>query len=1094
MILSIATPFIKRPVLTTVCTLVILLLGAVCIPLLPINYLPDIAPIQIKVSALYGGADVNTVEDTVTSVLERQINGVEGMQYLTSSTYAGNSNISIYFGSETDKDTNQVKVQNRVAQALSQLPSSVQQLGVTTKAVSSSILLIYGINSETDAYDDIFISNYVEQNIVEVLKRVPGVGDVSLFGQKTNAMRLWLNPNALASRGMTTLDVVNALKSQNVVVGAGAIGQEPVPQGQAYQLPIELQGRFQSASEFGNLVIQRGADGSLIRLRDVGRAELGAENYASNARVNGKTGVGISIYQAPGSNALDVGDRIAAQMRELESNFPPGLKAQLVYDTTNFVKVSIQEVVITLFQAFVLVVLVIYVFLQDWRTTVIPLIAIPVALIGAMAFAFLFGFSINNLTLFGLILATGLVVDDAIVIVESCTEKIQKQGMTPKQAAFASMEELSGATIATSLVLMAVFIPVAFFPGSTGKLYQQFALIIAFAVTASTFNALSFSPSMAAILLGPAQPAPGPLRWFFSAFNQGFAWVSDRFMALVNLFIRLRYGVIGLFVLGLVATFYMFTTVPTAFVPEEDQGLFVGIIQSPDGVSLSYTDRVIAQAEQIMQKIPEIESTFTVSGAGFDGNGPNLGLFFAKLKPWSDRPNPNQSVSGILNRLNRELQTITDAIVVGVNIAPIPGFSATGGLEMQLQDRTGGQLTLDDFAQNARQIMANANEQPATAGTVSSTFTVGTPKLRIEIDRNKVEALNIDFQQALATVGATLGSQYVNDFTLGNRNYRVYVQADGNYRDSPDDIQKLYVRSRESTLVPLAQIATISRTTGPQVIGHYNTYRSIKLQAGQAPGFSSGQAIQALETAYQKTTLSGIGRDWIGIAREQLAAGSLGVLIFAFGIIMVFLTLSAQYESYIDPIIILLTVPLALLGALGAIALRGLNNDVYCNVALVMLIGLASKNAILIVEFANQAQTEGLSLVQSALKASRERFRPIIMTAASSLVGFFPLVIATGAGSASRWSLGTALFGGLLVSTILSLLVVPVLYIVIKGLADRFLDSDPHPKLPSSPAPEVALESPVLISAAPSGADPESGLPSSQASNLTIREDVEKPN
>jgi len=480
MIFSIATPFIKRPVLTTVCTLIILLLGAVCIPLLPINYLPDIAPIQIRVSALYSGADANTVEDTVTSVLERQINGVENMQYMTSNTFAGNSQISVYFGSNTDKNINQVNVQNRVAQAAAQLPTAVQQLGVTTRATSSSILLIYGIYSETDDYNDVFISNYVDQNIVDVLRRVPGVGDVTVFGEKPNAMRLWLDPNALASRNLTALDVISALKSQNVVVGAGGIGQEPVAAGQNFELPLQVQGRFQNAREFESLVIQRDQNGGLTRLSDIGRAELGAERYVSNAKVDGKVGIGVAVYQAPDSNALDISDRIAVAMKEIEANFPPGLKAKIVYDTTEFVKVSIQEVVITLLQAFLLVVLVIFAFLQDWRTTVIPLIAIPVALIGAMAFAFIFGFSINNLTLFGLILATGLVVDDAIVIVESCTEKNQNQGMSAKQAALATMEELSGATIATSLVLMAVFIPVAFFPGSTGKLYQQFALIIAF--------------------------------------------------------------------------------------------------------------------------------------------------------------------------------------------------------------------------------------------------------------------------------------------------------------------------------------------------------------------------------------------------------------------------------------------------------------------------------------------------------------------------------------------------------------------------------------------------------------------------------------
>lgn len=1061
MIFSIATLFIKRPVLTTVCTLIILLLGAVCIPLLPINYLPDIAPIQIRVSARYSGADVNTVEDTVTSVLEQQINGVEGMEYMTSNTFAGNSQISVFFGSSTDKNTNQVNVQNRVAQANAQLPTPVQQQGVTTNAASNSILLIYGVYSENNEYDDIFISNYVAQNIVDRLRRVPGVGDVTAFGDKPNAMRLWLDPNALASRNLTVLDVINALRSQNVVVGAGGIGQQPTPEGreQNYELPIRVEGRFRDEREFSNLVIQRTREGGLIRLRDVGRAELGAERYVSNARVNGKVGVGIAIYQAPDSNALDIADLIASEMKDVEANFPPGLKAKPVFDTTEFVEVSIREVVITLLQAFLLVVLVIFIFLQDWRTTVIPLIAIPVALIGAMAFAFLFGFSINNLTLFGLILATGLVVDDAIVIVESCTEKIQKQGMTAKQAAIASMEELSGATIATSLVLMAVFIPVAFFPGSTGKLYQQFALIIAFAIAVSTFNALSFSPSMAAILLGPAQPTSGPLGWFFDKFNQGFAWVSDRFVRLVQFFIKIRYIILGLFVAGLVTTVYMFTAVPTAFVPNEDQGAFVGIVQAPDGVSLSYTDRVLAQAEQRMRAIPEIESTFTVSGAGFNGNGPNLGLFFARLKTWDQRTTPEASVEGVLRRLNRSFQSITDAVVIALNPSPIPGFSATGGVEMVLQDRTGGQLSIDDFAANARQMIAQANENPATAGTVSTTFTTGTPQLRLDLDRSKIESLNIDFQQALQTVGATLGSQFVNDFTLGNRNYRVFVQADAQFRNSPEDLSSLNVRARDGTLVPLSQIATISRITGPQVIGRYNGYRSINVQANEAPGYSSGQAIQSLETAYEQTALPGVGRNWIGIAREQLSAGNLGALIFLFGIIMVFLTLSAQYESYVDPIIILLTVPLALLGALGAIALRGLNNDVYVNVALVMLIGLASKNAILIVEFANQARSDGYKLVDAALKASKERFRPIMMTAASSLVGFFPLVIASGAGAAARWSLGTALFGGLLVATILSLLVVPVLYILIKGLAERLLqrgpDSDP-PQSGSSSGPSSA--------------------------------------
>jgi HAE1 family hydrophobic/amphiphilic exporter-1 len=1055
MIFSIATPFIKRPVLTTVCTLIILLVGAVSIPLLPINYLPDIAPIQIRVAARYSGADVNTVEDTVTGVLERQINGVQGMNYMTSNTFAGNSQISVFFGSDTNKNTNQVNVQNRVAQAVPQLPTPVQQLGVTTRASSSSILQIYGVYSDRDEFDDIFISNYVDQNIVERLQRVPGVGDVTAFGDKPNAMRLWIDPRALASRNLTVLDVINALRSQNVVVGAGGVGQQPTPPGkeQNFELPIRVEGRFRDEREFNNMVIQRTREGGLIRLRDVGRAQLGAERYVSNARVNGKVGVGVAIYQAPDSNALDIAGRVASEIKEVEATLPPGLKIDLVYDTTEFVKVSIQDVVITLIQAFLLVVLVIFIFLQDWRTTIIPLIAIPVALIGAMAFAFLFGFSINNLTLFGLILATGLVVDDAIVIVESCTEKIQKQGMTAREAAIASMNELSGATIATSLVLMAVFIPVAFFPGSTGKLYQQFALIIAFAIVVSTFNALSFSPSMAGILLGPSQPVGGPLGWFFDKFNRFFFWLSDRFYQWVQFFIKIRYIILGLFVAGLLATVFMFKAVPTAFVPPEDQGAFVGIVQAPDGVSLGYTDRVLEQVEERMRALPEVRSTFVVSGAGFNGNGPNLGLFFGRLKPWDERTTRESSILGVLQRLNGSFRSITDAIVVAFNPPAIPGFGAQGGVEMVILDRTGGQLSIDDFAANGREIVAKANQQPAIAGSASTTFTTGTPQLRLELDRNKMESLNIDFQQALQTIGATLGSQFVNDFTMGNRNFRVFVQADAPFRNSPADIGSLNVRSRDGALVRLSEIATITRITGPQVIGRYNGYRSINIQANEAPGFSSGQAIQALKTAYAQAALPGVGQEWLGIAREQLAAGNLGALIFLFGIIMVFLTLSAQYESYIDPIIILLTVPLALLGALSAIALRGLTNDVYVNVALVMLIGLASKNAILIVEFANQARAEGYKLVDAALKASKERFRPIIMTAISSLVGFFPLVVASGAGAAARWSLGTALFGGLLVATILSLLIVPVLYILIKGLTDRLLQRGSGSEPPSEPPP-----------------------------------------
>jgi HAE1 family hydrophobic/amphiphilic exporter-1 len=1046
---SIATPFIKRPVLTTVCTIIILLVGGVCIPLLPINYLPDISPITISVNSQYTGADVETVESTVTSVLEREINGVEDMDYMSSQSFAGNSQVSISFPSNTERNINQVNVQNRVAQVVPQLPGPVQQRGVATRAASTSILQVYGFFAENGEYDSLFISNYIDLNVIDAIRRVPGVGDATVFGQKQTSMRVWLDPAALQSRGLTTLDVINALRSQNIVIGAGSIGQEPVPEGQSIELPLRIQGQFSTAAEFENLVLRSSPGGDLIRLRDVGRAELGAENYLSNAFIGDQEGVGIAIYQLPGSNALDVADSIRAVLSELRQGFPPGLTDVLVFDTTEFITVSIREVFITLLQAIALVILIIFIFLQDWRTTLIPAVAIPVALVGALAFAFIMGFSLNSLTLFGLILATGLVVDDAIVIVEAVTAKMQ-EGMTAREAALESMNELSGAVISTSLVLLAVFIPVAFFPGTTGALYQQFALIIAFSVVVSTFNAISFSPSMSAVLLRPQQPTGGPLGWVFDKFNQGLAWIKDRYTGFVEFLIRIRYIVIAVFVVGLLLTLQMFRSVPTGFVPTEDQGALIGIVQAPDGVALNYTDRVLRQVTSIFEETPEVERVFTVSGAGLEGRGSNQGLFFARLKPWDERSGRGQDVISLAGRLNQQFAQIQEAIVAAFAPPAIPGFSATGELELQLQDRTNGQLTLDEFLQNAREILATANESPAIR-SARTQFTVGSPQLEIDIDRSRLAALNVDFQQAMQTIGTAIGSAYVNDFTVGTRSYRVFVQAEGDFRNSPADIQRFDVRARDGTMVPIGDLATITPVTGPQIITRFNGYRAIKLQVSPTSG--SGAAIAAMDEVVQAKALPGIGSNWIGLAKEEIAAGSLGALIFLFGIIMVFLTLSAQYESYVDPIIILLTVPLALLGALLFIAARGLLNDVYANVAFVMLIGLASKNAILIVEFANQAKAEGLSIVKAAQRAAEERFRPILMTAVSTLVGFFPLVVATGAGAASRISIGTTLFGGLLISTLLSFLFVPVLYVVIKSLEAQLLGSKKSPTtFPPSPS------------------------------------------
>ncbi len=1069
MILSIADTFIKRPVLTTVCTVLILLLGGVCIPLLPIEYIPQISPIQVQISASYVGADPQTIETTVTTPIERKLNGTPDLSYFTSNSVAGTSSISAYFPVNTNKYIDQVNVQNNLQQAIPLLPSSVQQQGVTVKTASTSILLVYGFYSPDDTYDAKFISNYVDLYVNDEIARVPGVGQVNIFGQQQYAMRFWLDPNALASRGVTVGDVVSAVQSQNAIAGGGTIGSEPSPPGQRYQIPIKLQGQIQNVTDAENIVVKTDTSGALIKLKDVGHAELGAQSYTSAAKVNGKPGVALAIYQLPGSNALDVAKQIQAKMAELQQSFPPGVTVAPVYDTVSFIQESNKEVVQTLIEAIVLVVIVIFLFLQNWRATIIPTVAIPVSLLGAMIFAKVLGFSINSLTMFGLVLATGLVVDDAILVIEAISTKIE-EGKSAREASFEAMNELTGAVVATSLVLMAVFVPVAFFPGATGLLYRQFALIIAFSIAVSTFNALTFSPTIAALVLRPPEPARGPVGWFFGKFNQGFDWTRHRYQSVVEFLIRMRYLVLGVFVAGLALTVLMFRLVPTGFVPAEDQGSIQGIIQAPDIASLQYTEGILDQARKEFETIPEIRSTATIAGAGFNGNAANQGIFFANLKPWSDRTKDSQTVTALLKRLNKELsQKVTGASVLASSPPPIRGFSPLGGVNMQLQDTTNGRFTFQEFAQNAQAVLQKANQTGMYSPPAFTQFTANTPQYEVDFNRDQLNALNVDFQTVLTTISTSIGSSFVNQFVLGPRYYQVYVQLDGQYRNKPEDLKQLYVRSRTGTMVSLDQVVSVKPYQGPAVISHFNGYRSILLQGSQASGYSSGQALDTMQKSFQAANLTGIKFDWSDLSREEVAAGSLGVLIFAFGIVMVFLVLSAQYESYVDPLIILLTVPLAILGALGAVWLRRLidpvlANDVYCNIALVMLIGLASKNAILIVEFANQAIEErGVSFTQAAIIASQERFRPILMTAIASLVGFFPLVAASGAGANARHSLGTAVFGGLLVSTILSLLIVPVLYIVVKTLESRFRNRRSKPPTPprdghrngSSPAPQL---------------------------------------
>ncbi|MEH1958787.1 MAG: efflux RND transporter permease subunit [Nostoc sp.] len=1091
--------FIRRPVLTTVCTFIILLLGSICIPILPISQLPDLAPVQITVSSTNIGADAQTTESTVTNIIERQINGVKDVSYISSNTgNDGSSNITVSFPTQVNSDIAQVNVQNKEGLASPQLPDTVQRTGVTVQTASSSLLLVYGFYSENNEYDNLFISNYVDLFILDQIKRLPGVGQATIFGERKYAMRLWLDPNKLAQHQLTPQDVTTALQEQNIQVGAGAIGKEPAPDNQSFEFALRATSRFKDAAEFEDMVLkvsQGGTNGTtnnttnststtntstnstLVKVRDIGRVELGAESYLADAKFtlpgnDPKPAVGLGIYQLPGSNALNVAHAVEDQIKILEKSFPPGLKGQVAFDTTPFVEISLEEVLHTLVEAIILVVLVIFVFLQDWRTTIIPTVAIPVSLVGTCAALLVLGFQINTLTLFGFVLAIGLVVDDAIIVVEAVAVKLE-QGLKPLDAAMEAMKELTGAVIATSLVLMAVFLPVTFIPGTTGIVYKQFGLTVACSIAISTFNALTFSPSMAAILMRPAQTAWGPLGWFFGLFNRGFSWFTRRYVGFVSYLTHVKPIVIGVFISGLVATVLMYKVVPTGFIPEEDQGYFFVVVQGPDGVSLKYTESVMNRVVKEVTSLPEVQASFMISGFGFDGNASNLGIAFANLKPWKERAKESQSVYGILQRMNKKLSTITDARAIAVNAPPVRGLSTTGGFEFIIQDKTGS-APIQTLVDAAQKFIGAANKNPALQG-VFTQFTADTPQFDIEVNRNQAKSLNVELNDIFGALQSYLGSQYVNDFVQGQRQYRVYVQADGVFRSNPDDIGKLYVRSASGAMIPLSNLVKVTPFVGPKTISHYNLYRSIKVQGAPAPGASSGQAIQAMEKLAAEVLPKGFGYEWTGTYLQEKTSGGSTGLIFGFALVIVFLVLAAQYESYIDPIIILLTVPLAVLGAMTAIWLRSnifmagslfpkVVDDIYCQVGLVTLIGLAAKNAILVVEFANQLHEQGMSYTRAAVKAGQERLRPILMTSFAALLGFLPLVISQGAGASSRWSLGTALFGGLILSTFLSLFLVPILYILVKTLAQSILSrkGSGGSKPPDSPNGTLGSEHRVL--------------------------------
>ncbi|MGB2693258.1 MAG: multidrug efflux RND transporter permease subunit [Thermodesulfobacteriota bacterium] len=1026
--------FINRPVLATVLAILITLIGGISIPILPIAQFPEISPPTVNVSATFTGASSEVVEETVTTPIEEQINGVEGMTYMSSdSSNDGTMSINVTFDIGYDLDIAAVDVQNRVQLATPRVPEEVSKYGISVNKQSTSLILAVNLISPDGSRDDLFLSNYIDIHISDVIKRIPGVGNLTIWGEREYSMRIWLDPDKLASLAITTTDVANAIEEQNVQVAAGSIGQPPIPKGQQFQFTITTLGRLESVEEFEDIIIRANQDGSVVRIKDVATVELGAETYTTKATLDGGNTVGIGTYQLPGANALDLAKEIRAAMEVLKEDFPSGVDYAIIYDTTEFVKESIKEVVITLFEAFILVFIVVFIFLQNIRATLIPAITIPVSLIGTFALINALGFSINTLTLFGLVLAIGLVVDDAIVVVENVSRLIQEKGVSSREATSAAMKEVTGPIVATSLVLMAVFVPVSFMPGITGQLYRQFALTIACSVAISTINALTLSPALCALFL---KKETGKKFWFFKKFDQGFDWFKDKYHGWVVALTSKWKIVVGVFAVLMVLTYFMFSIVPTGFVPEEDQGYFIVNVQGPEGSSLERTEETMEEVHQILINTPGVAHIVSIAGLNFltSASDSNTGAMFAVLEPWGKRKTYALSVFGIIETVRKDFAGIQGAVVVPFNAPPIQGLSSTGGFQFELEDRSS--LGIPTLARVTNEIIEKGNQRPELAGLFSS-FTANVPGLYIDLDRTKAKTQGIAISDIFDTLQAYLGALYVNDFNKFGRVYRVYMQAQDDYRTTAEDISKLYVRTQTGEMVPLSTLIDIKEIVGPETITHYNLYRSTEIDGGPASGYSSGQAIAAMEELAEEIMPEGMGYEWSGTSYQEIKAGNMAPLIFALSIVFVFLFLAALYESWAMPFMVMLAVPLALLGAMLAQYSRGLTNDVYCQIGLVMLIGLASKNAILIVEFAKQRREEGLPVIEAAMQAAMIRLRPILMTAFAFILGVFPLVIASGAGAQSRHSLGTAVFGGMILSTMLSLIVVPVFYVIIENLRER---------------------------------------------------------
>ncbi|MGQ3889383.1 efflux RND transporter permease subunit [Legionella sp. CNM-1927-20] len=1029
--------FIYRPIFAMVIAILMVLIGGICILFLPVAQYPSIVPPVVQVSAQYLGAGASVVADTVTTPLETNINGVEGMIYMTSSsTNNGNSNISVTFDVGYDIDIAAVDVLNNTNTATPLLPSTVAKSGVTIQKASTSMVMVVNLLSKDNSLNESFLSNYAQIQVTPALQRVPGVGNVVNFGLLEYSIRIWLDPNKLASMGISPQEVIEAVEEQNQQAAVGVIGQPPVPRNTPFQYQLSTLGQLDEVDQFKEIIVRVKDNGELVRVQDLGRVEMGAETYMTTSNFSGKTTASIGVYQLPGSNAIQVANNVRKVMQELSKSFPAGMTYTIAYDTTNFVRESLKEVIITLFEAIVLVFIVVFLFLQNWRTTLIPCIAIPVSLIGTFALFEVFGFSINILSLLGLVLAIGLVVDDAIVVVENVEKKLEQNFTNIREATLEATQEVQGPIIATTLILLAVFVPVAFIPGMTGSLYNQFALSIAFSVALSGINSLTLTPALCGLLLKQKKENKFfILRWF----EIGYQKLLQYYQYGVKYCIAHRKLVLAIFgLLGLI-TGLIFYYLPTGFIPEEDQGYFMVVVKGPDGSSLYRTEQTISKVQNILDKTEGIASSIAVNGYNvIDSiNEPDSSVLFVILKPWAERKTAELSVTGIMATLQNQLAQINDAMVFTANAPAIPGLGSVGGFQLEVEDR--GYKGVEFLANAVDQLVVEGNKRPELKG-VFSDLNTKVPQLYLDIDRTKVKALNVSITNLLTTLQTYLGAYYVNTFTKYGQTYRVLVQAEGNARADAADISKLYVKSNTNKMIPLASLVKVKLINGPFNIPHYNLYTAATVTGGPAPGYSSGQALAAIEEVAKTVLPESIGYEWTGITYQQLKAGNLAALIFMLCLVFVFLFLAALYESWAMPFMILLAVPLALLGAGLALMIRSLALDIYAQIGLVLLIGLAAKNAILIIEFAKEKRKAGASIIESATEAARLRLRPILMTAFALILGVLPLAVATGAGAASRHSIGTTVLGGMLVATILSLLIVPVFYVIIENLRERRLE------------------------------------------------------